>query len=66
MYSTNPLCPKCKVLEKKLGEANIDYNVIDNIDELKKTGFEYFPILKVDGNILDFKQAIEWVKDVTK
>lgn len=63
VYSTDPPCPKCKVLEKKLDEAGIKYDVINDTDTLKSIGFEYFPVMKIDNTILNFKQAIDWIKN---
>ena len=58
-YSTN--CPKCKILEFKLKEKNIEYELSSNVEELIKKGFQEAPILYVDGEYLKFKEAIDWV-----
>ena len=59
MYSTH--CPKCKVLEKKLQQKNIEYNVVTDTLEMGKMGIRSLPVLSVNSELLDFKKAIEWV-----
>ena len=59
LYSTN--CPKCKILEKKLNNANIKYTVSNNIDEMLAMGFMEAPILQVYGDFMNFKEAIDWI-----
>lgn len=59
MYSTN--CPKCFVLGKKLDKAGIEYDVITDIDEIAAKGILSVPTLEIDGELLDFKSAVDWV-----
>lgn len=59
MYSTH--CPKCQVLEKKLQQKGIEYNVVTDTLEMGKMGIRSVPILSVNSELLDFKKAIEWV-----
>lgn len=61
LFSTH--CPKCKVLERKLQEKNIPYTEISDVAEIEKTGFKTVPLLKVDDKILEFSEAIKWVRD---
>lgn len=62
LYSTN--CPKCRVLEKKLTEANIDFIVNNNVEEMLSKGFETAPILLLEnGTFLDFSKANNWIKE---
>lgn len=56
-------CPQCKVLEKKLQIANIQYNVIDDVAEFEKKGFKSAPVLIVDDKVLKFSEAINWIKE---
>lgn len=60
LYSTN--CPQCNVLEKKLDSAHIQYVVDENIEHMKERGFMSAPMLDVDGKVLNFSEAIRWVK----
>ena len=59
LYSTR--CPKCKVLTTKLDSKNIQYSIISDIDIMASKGIITVPVLDVDGNMLDFKAAVEWV-----
>jgi len=59
LYSNG--CPKCKVLKNKLDMLKISYVEINNIENIKKKGFMSIPILEVDGNIMNFSQAIKWI-----
>lgn len=59
MYSTH--CPKCKTLEIKLKQKNLEYDVCDNIDLMQSKGFTSLPMLDVDGELYNFQNAIKWV-----
>ena len=61
LYSTG--CPKCQVLEKKMHNDGIEFDISDNINELIEKGFMSAPILKVDDNYFEFKEAIDWLKN---
>ena len=61
LYSTH--CPKCKVLETKLKQKNIEYEECTDINEMLSKGIETVPILEVDGQMLDFGKAIRWVNE---
>ena len=64
LYSTN--CPKCKVLEKKLGDSEIQYEVVTDEDLMIEKGFLSAPMLEVDGTVMDFGKAMKWLKQVNK
>lgn len=61
LYTTH--CPKCMVLENKLKEKNIEYEAITDVSIMQNKGFLSAPTLEVDGEILDFMQAIKWVSN---
>ena len=61
MYSTH--CPKCKVLAMKLAQKNIEFEEIDDLNEMRSIGLKSAPALQIDGQILDFNAAIAWVKE---
>ena len=61
LYSNN--CPRCRVLKKKLEEKKIEYNEVNDIDQMVKMGFNTTPILEVDGQFFDFSQAIQWTNN---
>ena len=64
MYTTH--CPKCNVMERKLKEANIEFEEIDDNAEVLRVatslGFTMAPLLEVDGRVMDFKDGIEWIR----
>lgn len=62
LYSTH--CPKCSVLEKKLQSMNISYKLETDQDLMISKGFTSAPMLEVDGKVMDFKSAIEWVNNM--
>lgn len=58
-------CPKCIILEKKLKSKNIEFLKVSDIDTIKAKGFgdSSFPILEVDGVVMNYKTAISWIND---
>ena len=59
LYTT--FCPKCKVLEKKLRDKDVVYEEITDVDIMTEKGFQTVPMLEVDGEVMDFSKAAEWV-----
>lgn len=58
---TKPGCPKCAVLRKKLNTQNVFYKEISSIEEMIAMGFKSAPVLVVDGEKMDYLEAIKWV-----
>lgn len=61
LYSNN--CPRCKILKKKLDDNKINYEIIDNVDIMIDKGLSTVPVLEINGRMLDFKEAVEWVNN---
>lgn len=61
LYSTH--CPKCNILEKKLKEKNMEYQEINDIDLMINKGISSAPWLEINGEMMDFNQAIKWVNE---
>ena len=59
LYTTH--CPKCKILEERLNEKKVKYEVIDNIDELQKMNFKSVPNLEIDGKIYNYLDSIRYL-----
>lgn len=59
LYSTG--CPRCKVLKKKLDEAKADYNIVSDVDQMLAMGLKEAPVLEVDGQRMEFAEAVKWV-----
>ena len=57
-------CPKCKVLEQKLQDKAVDYEVCKNQAAMLEKGFLSAPMLEVDGETMDFITAIQWVNEL--
>ena len=65
LYSTD--CPKCKILEKKLINKHISFEKITDFDydEMKEKGFNFAPILEIDGGILmNFSDANNYINSL--
>lgn len=65
LYSTH--CPKCMVLEQKLKQKNISFEVVDDTDAVVEYGREHniksAPILEIDGEPLDFMKALKFIAE---
>lgn len=62
LYTTH--CPKCRVIEKKLAQARVEYIEVSDVQEMTKLGFRSAPMLDVDGKIMDFMDANRWLKNL--
>ena len=56
-------CPKCLVLEAKLKQKGINFVENNNVEEMIKLNFINVPVLLADGKIMEYKEAIKWVKE---
>lgn len=61
MYTTH--CPQCKVLEKMLNDKKIEYIQITDIDIMKSKGIQSVPYLEVEGELKNFKESMEWIRN---
>jgi glutaredoxin-related protein len=59
LYSTH--CPRCRVLETKLTQKNIEFNVVTDVNKMESLGIQSVPILEVDDKLLNFTDAVAWV-----
>ena len=63
LYSTG--CPKCKILEAKLKEKNIQYKEVTDVEEMVNMGLKQVPWLKTEaGEMLNFENAIQWLNSL--
>lgn len=62
LYSTG--CPKCKILETKLTQKNIEYSIFDDVDAMINKGFQSVPLLEVDKKVMDFGEAVKWLNEI--
>ena len=56
-------CPRCKVLKMKLDQKGIEYETVNDVEIMKAKGFNEAPKLETDDIVMDFKQAIDWIKE---
>lgn len=56
-------CGKCLILEKKLNEKRIEYETCKDRDVMEQRGFDFMPVLEVDGQTMNFGEAIKWVNE---
>ena len=61
MYTTH--CPQCKVLEKMLNDKKIEYTQITDISIMKSKGIQSVPYLEVEGELKNFKESMEWIRN---
>lgn len=63
LFSTN--CPRCKVLETKLKQNDIKYEVETDINTMLGLGIKSAPcLLTEDGELLEFTAALRWLKEI--
>lgn len=60
LYTTH--CPMCKALKMKLDEQSITYTCVDNVEEMLKLGIRNAPVLSVDGKLLNYREALLWLR----
>ena len=63
VYST-PTCPKCNVIKSKLKSKNIEYVENQDIDVMTAKGITNVPYLEVDGVLMDFSTANNWINQI--
>lgn len=61
LYSNG--CPKCKVLKSKLESKKIEFTETDDFSKLKDQGLQSLPIMEIDGEILTFVEANNWINN---
>lgn len=59
LYSNN--CPQCKVLEAKLTQKNIPYTKVIDTKIMLEKGMNQVPNLEVNGALMNFGTAIQWI-----
>jgi hypothetical protein len=57
-------CRKCEILTAKLKEKNVVFDIEDNEDVLLSLGFDFMPILEVNGDKLEYGDAIKYVNSL--
>lgn len=59
-------CPKCNTLKVLLDRKGVSFETIDNPDVVREVGISFgikqAPFMVVDGNAMNFQDAVSWVK----
>ena len=59
LWSTH--CPRCKVLETKLKQKNINYVENTDVEQMKSKGFLEAHQLEVGETVMNFTEAVKWI-----
>ena len=60
LYTTH--CPKCEILERKLKEKGVAYQICDDADMMRGLGISSVPALEFpDRTIIDYFAAVKYV-----
>ena len=57
-------CPHCNILKNKLKEKNIDFKIVDDIDEMEKLDIISAPQLFNGKELLDYDRALVWLNKI--
>jgi glutaredoxin-related protein len=58
-YTTH--CPKCVILEEKLKEKKIKYEIVTDEKIMMEKGFKTMPNLEVDGKIMNYLESVKFL-----
>lgn len=65
VYSTH--CPRCMVIEKKLTQKGINFEIIDDINVMREMGIQSTPMLQIDDQpLMKFNEANKWINSQPK
>ena len=51
LYTTKT-CPKCSIVKAKMDSKNIEYTIVDDELTLEDKGYDLFPVLEVNGQVM--------------
>lgn len=57
-------CPNCKMLKMLLDKKGISYTLNNSKEEMEALGIKSIPMLQVDGEMLDYERAKQWLKTI--
>ena len=57
-------CPNCNTLKRMLDAKNIQYTTNTNVEEMRALGMQSAPALKVNGQLMNFREARNWLKGI--
>lgn len=50
------------MLKELLANKKIQFEAVEDLDEMEEKGFKSVPMLEVDGRIMNAKEAFAWIK----
>lgn len=59
IYSTET-CGKCKLLEQRLKQKNIEYKKCTDIDLMLSKNIKTVPFLEINNKLMKFEDAWKW------
>lgn len=62
LYSTG--CPMCKMVEEKLKNKEIPFEINSNIEEMQQKGIVNVPVAEIDGTLMKTKEILNWMETV--
>jgi len=62
LYSNG--CSKCKIIKQKLDQKQVIYEECNDMNIILKKGFMSMPMLEVDGEVMNYLNAINWLKEI--
>lgn len=60
---TTDTCPKCRILKKKLEDKGLEYTEVTDEEKLRQMDILSVPVMTVDGERMDFAEAIKYVNE---
>lgn len=60
---TTETCPKCRILKKKLEDKCLEYTEVTDEEKLRQMDILSVPVMTVDGERMDFAEAIKYVNE---
>jgi hypothetical protein len=49
------------LVKHTLTQKDVEFNFVNDIEVMSMMGFKSAPMLEVDGNIMNAKEAISWI-----
>lgn len=62
LYSTG--CPMCKMIEEKLKNKGISFEINSNVKDMQEKGITNVPVAEIDGVLMKTKEILDWMETV--
>lgn len=66
LYSSPNACGMCEMIKRELNNRNINFKIINNLDDLTAHNITAVPTLEVDGQRFVRKQILDYLKGENK